>query len=52
VEIISANSKAAAAKAIQKLKVIEGITIKFPVFGRGNAPDKRTGEDYPTHQTD
>jgi len=29
--IISANSKAAAAKAIQKLKEIKGITIKSPV---------------------
>ncbi len=29
--IINANSKAAAAKAIQKLREIEGITIKSPV---------------------
>jgi hypothetical protein len=29
--IISASSKAAAAKAIKKLKEIEGITIKSPV---------------------
>jgi hypothetical protein len=53
--IISANSKAAAVKAIQKLKEIEGITIKSPVeslsFPKRNAPKEKTGKDYPAHQT-
>ncbi len=50
--IISASSKAAAEKAIQKLKEIEGITIKSPVeslsFPEGETPEtKKRGKTTP-----
>jgi hypothetical protein len=54
--IISANSKAAAAEAIQKLKEIEGITITFPVedfsFPEGETRQtKEPAKTTPPHQT-
>jgi hypothetical protein len=54
--IISASSKAAAAKAIKKLKEIEGITIKSPVeslsFPEEEKLQTKNGEYYPAHRAD